>query len=474
MTELWRSGTLAMVWLLSGCLSPGPFPCNTNADCGPGGFCEGDTNLCSFDDEACASGRKYGEHAGALSNTCTAATTPRPLRNACVAGEPFPEVQPGCTQTVCARVPACCTSLWSEACVRIADQLCDDVHCGKWLATTAAGTTTLFAWNGDGFEPHGTPVDRNHDRIFWADARATLPRLVATTGRGLEVLKNGSATEPEFELHSGRVFEAGTVPTVAGVDFDQDEEVEIAVGCQGGATCGVFDQSATVLTRAIDLPISDVQAMSWADAAGDDRPDVAVATNTDYEVLFRSGDSFLPATLDAAVTGPHRAVGWGDIDGDGQLDLVAMGSGITVHPTVDHVILAPSVLARAPGNLLVTGAVGDIDDDGKADIVVATHVDAVNPGSSIEGVIVFSHFDPAAPPMTAMQSSTVIPAPRMSTVALADINDDGRLDVIGAAPGVGIVVLLNLGPQGSISLQQPEVVPGTEGATWFAITGWPE
>lgn len=52
-----------------GC-SSGVFQCQVDADCaGAGGMCEA-IGYCSFPDSACASGQKYGEHSGSLSNEC--------------------------------------------------------------------------------------------------------------------------------------------------------------------------------------------------------------------------------------------------------------------------------------------------------------------------------------------------------------------------------------------------------------------
>jgi hypothetical protein len=45
------------------------FSCDDTAQCGASGVCE-PNGLCSFVDEDCASGRRFGEHQGELSNTC--------------------------------------------------------------------------------------------------------------------------------------------------------------------------------------------------------------------------------------------------------------------------------------------------------------------------------------------------------------------------------------------------------------------
>ena len=58
----------ALVAACSPYSSNGLFACTDNAQCDPGGTCSG--GFCAFADSGCASGLKYGDLAGSLSNTC--------------------------------------------------------------------------------------------------------------------------------------------------------------------------------------------------------------------------------------------------------------------------------------------------------------------------------------------------------------------------------------------------------------------
>lgn len=65
---------LAAVGFGAGCKGAPAFVCESSDECNPGGTCEG-TGFCSFPDEACASGDRYGGYAGdGLSNTCVGET----------------------------------------------------------------------------------------------------------------------------------------------------------------------------------------------------------------------------------------------------------------------------------------------------------------------------------------------------------------------------------------------------------------
>jgi hypothetical protein len=60
---------------LAGCFKPAAFPCDVDADCGPGGTCE-PVGFCSFVDATCSSGRRFGEASGSFSNQCVGAGVP--------------------------------------------------------------------------------------------------------------------------------------------------------------------------------------------------------------------------------------------------------------------------------------------------------------------------------------------------------------------------------------------------------------
>src|SRR5689334_15609303 len=67
-----RAALVAAVAMYCAACSPfggGAFTCDESSQCGPSGQCEAN-HLCSFPDPSCESGRRYGEAAGSLSNTC--------------------------------------------------------------------------------------------------------------------------------------------------------------------------------------------------------------------------------------------------------------------------------------------------------------------------------------------------------------------------------------------------------------------
>lgn len=59
----------ALALAMAGCKTEGTFQCGGENDCSGRGVCEA-TGFCSFPDDGCESGRRYGEFAGSLSEQC--------------------------------------------------------------------------------------------------------------------------------------------------------------------------------------------------------------------------------------------------------------------------------------------------------------------------------------------------------------------------------------------------------------------
>ncbi len=90
------------VLLLTGCEGPDAFHCLEDAQCGAGGVCEAKSS-CSFEDQACDSGRRYGE------------LSPDGIANACVPIDDLAEREPDQQEaSACAEESSC------DACVTCA------------------------------------------------------------------------------------------------------------------------------------------------------------------------------------------------------------------------------------------------------------------------------------------------------------------------------------------------------------------
>jgi hypothetical protein len=456
---------------LAACLPESRFPCERDEQCdAPGriGHCEAD-GLCSFDDDACESGRRYGELAGTASGTCTVPEM-RPLRAACVAGELAPTRDAPCADEVCAVAGACCEAIWSEACVHLADTLCD-ARCGATIAVAGAATSVLV------YDAGWTVSDEialASTRVAWLDASDGAPRLVAADGAIVRALA-ADLSAPAWE----HALEAGAAAqSLAAADVDRDGVVEIAVAATGGADPRllyllVVDGADVAASEALSQERPGGVALAPADYTGDGVPDLVVVGTTNYRAYYysRTDRRFAQGFTSGGGTPDNPSAyldaGWGDVDGDGILDLVVAGTQLRLHlGDGDAVAQVPDWTRRPPTGAVYAGAVGDLDGDGRADVLgaISPHTvgDAVPPEGRLD---LWWGWDDGK--LTQYQRA----APRFEQVRLADVDGDARLDVLGVVEGGGAVWLRNTGAVGAPALADPEAIAGAEAARWIDPTG---
>jgi len=241
-------------------------------------------------------------------------------------------------------------------------------------------------------------------------------------------------------------YATGQSPAVALGDIDGDGLPDLIVGTtRDPAGVSVFKQSRTspgVFEPPVQIaPLEGVSALAVGDVDRNGTLDVCLATATGLVVLLQDGSApgaFLPAVRYEAGSQPI-AIAMGDLDGDGLPDLVVANYGSPdgrVPGGVSVFVQDPSTPGKfLPATGYATGfrsrsvALGDLDADGVPDIAVANPVSSGENGDITILLQAPGHkgvFQPAVNYPAMFQPLSV---------AIAELNGDGKADVVVADGG---------------------------------------
>jgi hypothetical protein len=180
-------------------------------------------------------------------------------------------------------------------------------------------------------------------------------------------------------------------------------------------------------SRLLHLPDFEPDQLLLVDLNEDGMADLVALRATDsggsVRILFGRGDgTFAPGAALVDVGAP-LAVAAGDVDGDGKLDLVVSsappGAPLQVHKNLGGGTFArPEVFYDvSPSEHL---AVGDVNGDGKADIVMGA------PDGAVDVLLRGEDDGFLAPVRVPVGEGNV-------AIALADVNGDGKLEILATA-----------------------------------------
>jgi len=267
---------------------------------------------------------------------------------------------------------------------------------------------------------------------------------------------SGTATGWEGHVISGGHTAAG-LPTVADVDGDGDLDIAVGVGGTsnqlvwfenvdlGGSGTGNASSWTEHVISALDVP-----ALRAGDLDGDGDMDLAVvAESPDAWIALLNDDVAGPGTGDgtswtqatiASLSDPTR-VEVADLDGDGDLDVAGTRAGNTAYAFLNVDQSGPGTGNGTTWTQIVAGSgsfnmgpieSADVDADGDVDLVLTAF--------SPTGVFWLENVDVAGPGSgdgtTWSPVSIDATFANPSSVSVADVDDDGDLDVLSA--GVGL------------------------------------
>jgi hypothetical protein len=179
----------------------------------------------------------------------------------------------------------------------------------------------------------------------------------------------------------------------------------------------------------------DAQSIAVADLTGDGKLDVVVANANSVDVLLGNGDGTFRAAVSYGAGGSSVAVK--DVNGDGKPDLLVVSGGdCTNCAGVVSVLLGngdgtfqPAVAYGSGGYAAISLAVGDVNGDGKPDLLVANSCGSSDncAGNGTVGVLL-GKGDGTFQPAVAYSSGGFLAV----SVAVGDVNGDGKPDLLVA------------------------------------------
>jgi hypothetical protein len=237
--------------------------------------------------------------------------------------------------------------------------------------------------------------------------------------------------------------------TLAG--FDQQINSLIVTDLDGQGRNAVIAASSgnaiQILRRGNDGMLASSQVITTAasyvvrvaDMNGDGRPDIVGRPflGSAVQIWLQAGDGSFGAPISVPVNaGGYGDLALGDINGDGRTDIVIFGSEVVLGQEIgivlqqaDGTFAAPSYRpANAPTSMEGV-AIGDVNGDGRNDVVVSQSLD-----SSI-GVMLQDGSGQLSAPSTLRIGSSP------SIVLVADIDGDGRMDVVSSSWQGGLLAI---------------------------------
>ncbi len=309
----------------------------------------------------------------------------------------------------------------------------------SYAAIRGAGFLNATDINGDGFTD--IVIGLSGAGLFGADADTqTISQFLLGKGDGTFVAAQSMTAVAQNQLF------LGGIPTFALADFNGDRYPDLVAATPGngtalelyaGSSSGRFGSASTVATFSFRPGF-----MASADTDGDGKADI-IAAGASLVVLTALGNAtFAPPKTFAlpSVTGNLSNLAVGDVNGDGRADVVVImsaqnatsGGAFVYISNPDGTLKTPIQIDTAVN--LRSVALGDLNGDGRVDIALGSADARFYTSSSVlRGIRVYlSNADG-----TVSTPVTLNPDNQYSALAIGDLNKDGKSDLVVASQNSG-------------------------------------
>ena len=257
-------------------------------------------------------------------------------------------------------------------------------------------------------------------------------------------------------------------------DYDGDGDLDLALANRRDnhvslyiqKSPGVFEPSDKGVIGAVDF--DGVTALATGDLDGDGDLDlVGVLTGASHlGVAFQDAPGEFSFDASTGILGSFRtvfrprSVAIGDLNDDGKLDIVSANTGggdlsvflqgaAGVFPQSPSFNLSDSSFTLRPNVVLAL----DLDGDGDTDLAVATRGSVSNLSTS--GVSIFLQNAGSFSASPDLSVSSLLPGSKMLDITAIDIDRDGDLDLVGADRGAGALVVFEQSTPGMFAFVGP-------------------
>jgi hypothetical protein len=306
----------------------------------------------------------------------------------------------------------------------------------------ASRTVTVMLGNGDGtFASSGTTCSTGAKPVAMAtadlnrDGNLDVVTVNYDDNSVTVCLGNGAGGFTAGHSYAASTSAANHPDGIAIAEVTGDGKLDLVISVWENAYSivqGNGDGSFQAPLTNIIYDVPNPRAVAAGDLNGDGITDLVFSTGQTTVLLGNGNGTFRTPVNYPGGAGPVSMV---DLDGDGALDLVmgnTLQSSISVLKNTGNGSFAPPVVYAAD-NQAVAIAVGDVNRDGKADVIVVNNPAAPPPSLGSVSVLLGNGDTTLAAAMSYQLSRTAWGS--ANSVATADFNGDGRPDAAALMNG---------------------------------------